>query len=34
MLRQAKKCLSMPGVKLTHFSSNKKLTIDFDVDTI
>ena len=32
MLRQAKKCLSMPGLSLP--ISNKKLTIDFDVDTI
>lgn len=34
MLRQAKKMFEYAGVKLTHFSSNKKLTIDFDVDTI
>ena len=33
-VKASKKMFEYAGVKLTHFSSNKKLTIDFDVDTI
>ena len=33
-VKASKKMFEYAGVKLTHFESNKKLTIDFNVDTI
>ena len=33
-VKASKKMFEYAGVKLTHFASDKKLTIDFNADTI